>query len=92
MKNILNFLIETGKLKGKQRRGWTIHQIKNPETTAEHIFHLALLAWVLGKEKGLKIERVIKMALVHDLCEVYAKVLPLTIPFCLMTKRKRLRF
>lgn len=72
MKEILNFLIEVGKLKGRKRRGWEIHQIKNPETTAEHIFHLALLAWVLGEKKGLKLERVIKMALIHDLCEVYA--------------------
>jgi len=72
MKNLLKFLIETGKLKGKERRGWQIHQIKNPETTAEHIFHLALLVWVLGKNKKLNLERAIKMALVHDLCEVYA--------------------
>lgn len=72
MKSIFNFLIEVGKLKGKFRRGWQIHQIKNPETTAEHIFHLALLVWVLGKNKKINLERAIKMALVHDLCEVYA--------------------
>jgi len=72
MKNLLNFLIEVGKLKGKERRGWIVHQIKKPETTAEHIFHLAILAWVLGKSKKLNSERVIKIALIHDLCEVYA--------------------
>jgi len=72
MKEILNFLIEIGKLKGKKRRGWIIHQIKHPETTAEHIFHLAFLVWVLGKKKKLSLERVIKIALIHDLCEVYA--------------------
>jgi len=72
MKNILNFLIETGKLKGKTRRGWEIHRIKNSETTAEHIFHLILLVWVLGKNKKMNLERAIKMAIVHDLCEVYA--------------------
>ncbi len=72
MKELLNFLIEIGKLKGKKRRGWLIHQIKNPETTAEHIFHLAILVWVLGKKKGMNLIRAIKMALLHDLCEVYA--------------------
>jgi len=72
MENLLNFLIEVGKLKGKERRGWIVHQIKKPETTAEHIFHLAILAWVLGKSKKLNSERVIKIALIHDLCEVYA--------------------
>jgi putative hydrolase of HD superfamily len=72
MEKILDFLINVGKLKGKKRRGWVLHQIKNPETTAEHIFHLAILVWVLGKKKKLNLERAIKIALVHDLCEVYA--------------------
>lgn len=73
MENILNFLIEVGKLKGKKRRGWLVHDIKKSESTAEHIFRTAILAWVLGKKKGgLNLERVIKMALIHDICEVYA--------------------
>ena len=72
MKDILNFLIEVGELKRKPRRGWLVHQIKNPETTAEHIFRTAIIAWVLGKKKRLNLERVIKIALVHDLCEVYS--------------------
>lgn len=72
MENLLNFLLEVGKLKEKERRGWIIHQIKNPETTAEHIFRMAIIAWIIGKRKKLNLERVIKMALIHDLCEVYA--------------------
>jgi len=72
MKDVLNFLVEIAKLKGKKRRGWLVHQIKNPETTAEHIFHLAILVWVLGKQKKLNLERAMKLALIHDLCEVYA--------------------
>jgi len=72
MKNLLHFLTETGKLKGKERRGWQIHQIKNAETTAEHIFHLAILVYVLGKNKKLNLGRAIKMALIQDLCKIYA--------------------
>jgi putative hydrolase of HD superfamily len=72
MKEILDFLINVGKLKGKKRRGWIVHQIKNPESTAEHIFHLAILVWILGKKKKINLDRAIKMALIHDLCEVYA--------------------
>ncbi|MDP2967161.1 MAG: HD domain-containing protein [bacterium] len=72
MKDILNFLIEVGKLKKKPRRGWVVHQIKNPETTAEHIFRMTIIAWVLGRKRKMNLERIIKMALVHDLCEVYA--------------------
>jgi len=54
------------------RRGWVINDIKNPESIAEHTFRVALMAWILGKKKGLNIEKIIKMALIHDLCEVYA--------------------
>lgn len=72
MKNNLNFFLQVGKLKSKARRGWQLHSIKNAESTAEHIFRTALVAWILGREKGLDVGRVIKLALVHDLCEVYA--------------------
>lgn len=89
MKNILNFLLEVNKLKGKERRGWLIHQIKNPETVAEHIFHLTVLVWVLGKKKkNLNLERAIKMALIHDLCEVYAPDLTPYDPLLPKNKKK----
>ena len=56
------------------RRGWVIRDIKNPESIAEHTFRAALMAWILGesKKKKLNIEKLIKMALIHDLCELYA--------------------
>ena len=73
MKELLNFLIEVGKLKRMSRRGWVINQIKNPENIAEHIFRTAIMVWILGIEKKkLNIEKLLKMALIHDLCEVYA--------------------
>ena len=72
MQNILNFLIEVGKLKGRKRRGWLVHQIRNPESTAEHTFRVAIMSWILGKNRKLNLERVFKMALIHDLCEIYA--------------------
>ncbi len=72
MEKILDFLIEVGKLKRRERRGWLIHNIPERETTASHSFRLALLAWLLAKKKGeLNIEKVLKMALIHDICEVY---------------------
>lgn len=72
MKNLLNFFIEVGKLKGKKRKGIMLYGEKNPETTAEHTFRMTILCWVLGKMKKLSIEKIIKMSLIHDLCEVYA--------------------
>jgi len=74
MRNFLKFFINVGKLKRKKRKGWTIlYDIKNSESTADHSFRIAILAWLLGKKKGLNLEKVIKMALVHDLCEVFAE-------------------
>jgi len=74
MDKIIKFLIEIGKLKKMPRRGWVIRDIKNPETIAEHIFRAALMAWVLAESKGknFNVGKLIKIALVHDLCEVYA--------------------
>ena len=74
MKDLLNFFIEIGKLKRMPRRGWVIRNVKNPESIAEHTFRVTIMAWFLGKEKNnnFNIEKIIKMALIHDLCEVYA--------------------
>ncbi len=74
MEKLFDFIVNVGKLKGKERRGWLMHNIKKSETTAEHTFHLALFVWILGKrKKDINIDKAIKMALAHDLCEVYAK-------------------
>ncbi len=74
MIDLVNFFEEIGKLKRMPRRGWVLRDIKNPETIAEHIFRVSIMAWVLAatKKNNLNIEKIIKMALVHDLCEVHA--------------------
>jgi putative hydrolases of HD superfamily len=73
MTNLLDFFIEIGKLKKMPRRGWVIREIENPESIAEHSFRVAIMAWFLAKKKGnLNLEKIIKMALIHDICEVYA--------------------
>lgn len=88
MQNFLNFFIEIGKLKGKRRRGWQVHQIKNSESTAEHIFRMAIITWILGRKKRLNLERAIKIALVHDLCEVYSPDLTPYDPLLPKNKKK----
>jgi len=73
MDKLLNFFTEIGKLKDLKRKGWVLRGIKDPESVADHIFRATLMAWVLGRRKhGLNIEKVMKMALIHDICEVYA--------------------
>ena len=73
IKVLVDFLHEVGKLKDMPRRGWVIREVKNPESIADHTFRATLLAWMLANIKGnLNIERLLKIALIHDLCEIYA--------------------
>lgn len=72
MKDLVNFFHQVGKLKDKPRKGWVINEIESPESIADHAFRAALMAWILGSKKRLNIERVLKTALIHDLCKVYA--------------------
>jgi len=72
MKNHLKFLLEVEKLKQLPRTGWVLREVKNPETISEHTFRLTIISWFLAKKRKFNIERAIKIALSHDLCEVYA--------------------
>jgi putative hydrolase of HD superfamily len=73
MEELLDFFIKIGKLKKMPRMGWVINQIKAPESIAAHIFRTAIMSWILGEKKdGLNTEKLLKIALVHDLCEIYA--------------------
>lgn len=69
---ILNFVIEIGRLKRLRRTGWILRQVKNAETVAQHTFQMTIMSWFLGGVKGLDTDRIVKIALAHDLCEVYA--------------------
>lgn len=72
MKEIVDFLIKAGDLKKIKRRGWILRGVKEPETIAAHTFRTAIMALVLSSGKKLNQEKIIKMSLIHDLCEVYA--------------------
>ncbi|MDP2930193.1 MAG: HD domain-containing protein [bacterium] len=72
MKKIIDFLTKAGTLKDIRRRGWVLRGVKNPESIADHTFRMVLASWLLGDKAKLNLGKVIKMALIHDLCEVYA--------------------
>lgn len=69
MKKIIIFLQKVGKLKRLKRAGWVRHSIPDPESVADHSFRTALLAYVLVNELGVNTDKLIKMALLHDLAE-----------------------
>jgi len=68
----LDFLKTVGKSKRILRSGWVREKIKDPESIAEHSFRVGLLAMILADklDKNLDKEKLIKMALLHDLGEL----------------------
>ncbi len=72
MEKILDFLVKISKLKKMPRTGFKLLGVKKPETIAQHSFRVAMLNWLLAKGRKPNLARVIKISLVHDLCEVYA--------------------
>ncbi len=69
--NLLDFVREVRRLKEVKRKGWTLRGVRNPESVADHSFMLAILAYVYSRKLGLDSEKATKMALIHDICEVY---------------------
>ena len=67
--NIAQFFLELGVLKRTPRSGWIRAGVQNPETIASHSFRAALIAWTLAKFHRADSNKVVKMALLHDLEE-----------------------
>lgn len=78
MDSLLSFLLESRKLKEVKRRGATLYGKDEceVESNADHAFSLALLAWVFTdvelRRGVVDVQRLLKMALIHDLGKVYA--------------------
>lgn len=71
------FLMEADRLK-TILRATPIADDSRPENSAEHSWHLALFALVLGEHgEGVSTDRVIKMLLLHDLVEIDAGDVPI---------------
>lgn len=68
----MEFFIKLGDLKRIERRGWVLRKIKNPETIAAHTFRTAMMAWLLCCKENMNISKILKIALIHDICEVEA--------------------
>jgi putative hydrolase of HD superfamily len=73
MENIYRFLMELEKLKSINRRAY-IFDLSRNENSAEHSWHLALALLTLKDELDVEIDiyKTVKMALVHDICEIGA--------------------
>ena len=70
----LKFLTEVDKMKSVLRQTLLVDKSKR-ENDAEHSWHFALMAMILyeyADQTKVNLTRVLKMALVHDLIEIYA--------------------
>ena len=67
---MFDFFYLASELKKVPRKGWkTKVGIEHPESVADHSYCTAVMAMVLSDSKNLNTEKVIKMALLHDLAE-----------------------
>jgi putative hydrolase of HD superfamily len=69
-KRLVNFLFETRILKYLPRA--SLPYLKTPlkENVAEHTFYVTIIGWILAKLEKADENKIIKMALIHDLAEV----------------------
>lgn len=70
---LAQFIHRVGRLKRVPRTGWLDRDVPavEAESVADHSFRTALLAWLAALQAGspLDAERVLKLALIHDLAE-----------------------
>ena len=85
---IENFIEKVLELKNVPRQGWKEKlEIVNPESVAEHSYSTAIIAMILSDLEGLNSEKIIKMALLHDLTEsIIGDIIPGSI-----TKNEKVR-
>lgn len=82
--NIIKFVCEMIRLKSVPRTGWLLRGIRDVESVADHSYGVALFAMLLAdlaQRQGLEpdVEKILRMALLHDLTESRTGDLPNTI-------------
>ena len=78
---ILDFIEEIGVLKNLPRTGWRFRGIKDAESVADHCYRVSLLSMILAdvlteQEVPLNVEKVMRLALLHEVAEARIGDLP----------------
>jgi 5'-deoxynucleotidase YfbR-like HD superfamily hydrolase len=66
---LLSLFHNAGKLKCTKRAGWVRAGITDSESVADHSFRCTFIAMVLGDEFHVDSEKLLKIAVIHDLAE-----------------------
>jgi putative hydrolase of HD superfamily len=69
--DIVRFFREAQKLKHLVRTGWSHKNVPDPESVADHTYGVALLAAVIDLPKDVDRDKLLKMAIIHDVSEVH---------------------
>lgn len=78
-RSLLDALLELQALDRLPRAGYVLRGVDDPESVAEHSFHLALLLWALAPGlPEIDLGRALELALIHDLPEIRIGDLPRT--------------
>ncbi|HEX4945967.1 MAG TPA: HD family hydrolase [Blastocatellia bacterium] len=80
----IEFFSELMRLKALPRTGWLLRAVRDVESVAEHLFGVAVVAmWLADAARArgheVNVEKVLRMALLHDLSEARTGDLPSTI-------------
>ncbi|KAK9149930.1 hypothetical protein Scep_008687 [Stephania cephalantha] len=65
----IDFLSVCQRLKSTKRAGWVLKGVEAPESVADHMHRMGLMALIAADIPGLDRDRCIKMAIVHDIAE-----------------------
>ena len=67
---ILNFFKTAANLKNISRQGWIDKlSLDSPESVADHSYSMAIMSMVISDLENYSSEKILKMALLHDLAE-----------------------
>ncbi|KAI7822247.1 HD domain-containing protein [Kickxella alabastrina] len=66
--SVIDFLSLVEQLKRTKRTGWINNGIQSPESIADHMYRMGIMAMLI-EDSSLDRTRCIKMAIVHDLAE-----------------------
>lgn len=76
---LLDLLLETQALDRVARLGFALRGVDQPESIAEHSWHVSFLVFALAPSiAGIDVRRALELALVHDVAEVRLGDLPRT--------------
>ena len=82
---VLDFIEEIGVLKNLPRTGWRFRGIKDAESIADHCYRVSLLSMILAdvlteQDVPLDVEKVMRLALLHEIAEARVGDLPFPDP------------